>query len=168
MGSNTTIMRWVNNSFSVATVGSNLNGPDTGNPKIALSSTINNKEYFDRATINIGEVNNKDLSPGAISVEENNAIIVNFNVILEDNELIQNGSKYWAGVGIKGWNTMVWIGQIAFIADVLPDRRPLLQIIPKKSETTVMQGYVYGSHTFSCLAADCTSCIAIVFNTLIL
>lgn len=131
------IMRCVPGSFAVVSSGSNIK-QSINDAVIILNSTVNHTKYFDRATFNIGNISNKDLSSPALTDLQDNAITIKFQVILEDHKYISNGTKYWLGVGIPAGASMVWIGQIAFMADIPVIRRPRVLISPSTNGTTSM------------------------------
>lgn len=137
------IMRCIPGSF-VVSVGSNIEGSRLNNPDVTLNSSVNHTKYFDRAIYNIGEVHNKDLSSSSFNDLQTNTIVIKFQVLLEDHVYISNDTKYWVGVGLKAGLNMVWIGQLAIIADVPFTRRPRVLISASSNGTMKMkQGYLF-------------------------
>lgn len=121
----TSIMSLV--SLEVKSVGKNIvneSGIDFSSVKATLNSTVGDTKLHDRGSIDFGEVvNNKGDSDAP-----ENKIEIEFEIVVNDHANVTNGSKHWVGVGVRGGKRMMWIGDVALIADVPQDRRPILQI----------------------------------------
>lgn len=121
----TSIMSLV--SLEVKSVGKNIvneSGIDFSSVKATLNSTVGDTKLHDRGSIDFGEVVNKN---GDLDAPENK-IEIEFEIVVNDHANVTNGSKHWVGVGVRGGKRMMWIGDVALIADVPQDRRPILQI----------------------------------------
>ena len=78
-------------------------------------------------------------------------IKVEFEIIVNDHSNFTNGSKHWVGVGVRGGERMMWIGEAAMIAEVPNDRRPVLTItcvcnagsLQCQDNTTLKRGLVF-------------------------
>ncbi|EDO37882.1 predicted protein [Nematostella vectensis] len=111
--------------LSSVTVGSNIdNYASLATKQFTMRSTTNDTAYFDRANLDLGNVQStQGATPSAL-----NEISFTFCVVLNDHPLITDGSKHWVGVGVKGGPSMMWIGEIGVTADVPVDRKPVLKV----------------------------------------
>ena len=112
-------------AFRVVSVGSKIENHralNTARPQ--LSSTVGDPKLHDRATIDFGTVK----SVTAVGTEADHKILMEFEIIVNDHSNVTNGSKQWVGVGVRGGKRMMWICEVALIADVPTDRRPVLQV----------------------------------------
>jgi len=113
-------------SFKVNSVGKNIkNHLALGQVTPQLSSTVGDLNLFDRCTIDFGTVE----SDVGDANHPDNKIMMEFDIIVNDHANVTNGSKHWVGVGVRGGKRMMWIGDVALIADVPPYRRPVLQVL---------------------------------------
>lgn len=114
--------------LKVLSVGKNIaNHNNLKAASVGLNSTVGDPKLYDRATIDFGPVEN--IAGDADS--QDNKIMLEFEIIVNDHANVTNGSKQWVGVGVRGGKRMMWIGDIALIADVPDDRRPVLQVLAK-------------------------------------
>ena len=112
--------------LKVLSVGTNIaNHNEKKAASVELNSTVGDPKLYDRATIDFGLVEN---SKGD-SDSQDNKIMLEFEIIVNDHANVTNGSKHWVGVGVRGGKRMMWIGDVALIADVPDDRRPVLQVL---------------------------------------
>ncbi|PFX24679.1 uncharacterized protein LOC111331343 [Stylophora pistillata] len=119
----TSIMSLV--SLEVKSVGNNIaNNNNLSKVKAVLNSTVGDPKLHDRGSIDFGEVAN---IAGDLDAPENK-IEIEFEIVVNDHANVTNGSKHWVGVGVRGGKRMMWIGDVALIADVPQDRRPILQV----------------------------------------
>lgn len=124
------LMRFVpDESFKVKSRGSNLEDANQifSNSKATFNST-NNVTFYDRAEIELGQIDNRDLTENALASDDDNALTLSFRVVLEDSDNVVNQSCYKIGVGVKGSEHMIWISQMTFIANLPLSRRPRLLI----------------------------------------
>ena len=112
--------------LKVLSVGKNIDN-HTKAASVELNSTVGDQKLYDRATIDFGLVKNSD----GDSDSQDNKIMLEFEIIVNDHANVTNGSKHWVGVGVRGGKRMMWIGDVALIADVPDDRRPVLQVLAK-------------------------------------
>ena len=113
-------------SFKVNSVGKNIkNNTDLSNRKAQLNSAVGEPKLYDRGVIDFGLVEN-DVGNAD---HPDNKIMMEFEIIVNDHANVTNGSKHWVGVGVRGGKRMMWIGDVALIADVPVDRRPVLQVL---------------------------------------
>lgn len=120
----TSIMSLV--SLEVVSVGKNIKNNAALSQKMAeLSSTVGDLKLHDRGTIDFGTV---ESTVGNVD-QPDNKIMLQFEIVVNDHANVTNGSKHWVGVGVRGGKRMMWIGDIALIAHVPVDRRPILQVI---------------------------------------
>lgn len=110
--------------LKVLSVGKNIDN-HTKAASVELNSTVGDQKLYDRATIDFGLVKNSD----GDSDSQDNKIMLEFEIIVNDHANVTNGSKHWVGVGVRGGKRMMWIGDVALIADVPDDRRPVLQVL---------------------------------------
>ncbi|CAH3026162.1 unnamed protein product [Porites evermanni] len=114
--------------LKVLSVGTNIdNHNNLKAASIELNSTVGDPKLYDRATIDFGLVENS----AGDSDSQDNKIMLEFEIIVNDHANVTNGSKHWVGVGVRGGKRMMWIGDVALIADVPDDRRPVLQVSAK-------------------------------------
>ena len=112
-------------SLRVVQVGKNINNSAAlSQTTTQLNSTVGDQKLYDRGTINFGMVEN---TVGDAD-HPDNKIMLEFEIIVNDHANVTNGSKHWVGVGVRGGKRMMWIGDVALIADVPDDRRPILQV----------------------------------------
>lgn len=112
-------------SFRVLQVGKNINNNVALGQKTAqLSSTVGDAKLYDRGMIDFDKVEN---IVGQLD-HPDNKIMLEFEIIVNDHANVTNGTKHWVGVGVRGGSRMMWIGDVALIADVPVDRRPILQV----------------------------------------
>lgn len=136
-------MRFVpHESFKVKSRGSNLADANQAfdNSKATFNST-NTATFYDRAEIELGQINNVDLTESALASDDNNALTISFRVVLEDSNNTVNYSNYKISVGVKGSEHMIWISQMTFIANLPLIRRPSLLVEPFSNATdSLVQG----------------------------
>lgn len=114
--------------LKVLSVGTNIaNHINLKAVSVELNSTVGDPKLYDRATIDFGRVENS----AGDSDSQDNKIMLEFEIIVNDHANVTNGSKHWVGVGVRGGKRMMWIGDVALIADVPDDRRPVLQVLAK-------------------------------------
>ncbi|KAL9974032.1 hypothetical protein ACROYT_G020561 [Oculina patagonica] len=119
----TSIMSLV--SLRVVQVGTNIkNNTALSQITAQLTSTVGDQKLYDRGTIDFGTVEN---TIGTVD-HPDNKIMLEFEIVVNDHAHVTNGSKHWVGVGVRGGKRMMWIGDVALIADVPVDRRPILQV----------------------------------------
>lgn len=119
----TSIMSLV--SLKVNSVGKNIaNNSALTNVKAQLNSTVGDQKLYDRGTLDFGVVENVV----GDADHPDNMIMMEFEIIVNDHANVTNGSKHWVGVGVRGGKRMMWVGDVALIADVPLDRRPVLQV----------------------------------------
>lgn len=119
----TSIMSLV--SLKVNSVGKNIaNNSALTNVKAQLNSTVGDQKLYDRGTLDFGVVENVV----GDADHPDNKIMMEFEIIVNDHANVTNGSKHWVGVGVRGGKRMMWVGDVALIADVPQDRRPVLQV----------------------------------------
>ena len=112
-------------SFKVLSVGKNINNNAVlSQVRAQLNSTVGDPKLHDRGTIDFGTVE----STVGNANHPDNKIMMEFEIIVNDHANVTNGSKHWVGVGVRGGKRMMWIGDVALIADVPLDRRPVLQV----------------------------------------
>lgn len=112
--------------LKVLSVGTNIaNHTNLKAASVELNSTVGDPKLYDRATIDFGLVQNS----AGDSDSQDNKIMLEFEIIVNDHANVTNGSKHWVGVGVRGGKRMMWIGDVALIADVPDDRRPVLQVL---------------------------------------
>ena len=112
-------------SLNVLSVGRNIkDNAALSSMKANLSSTVGDPKLHDRGSIDFGQVE----STVGDSDHSDNKIMIEFEIVVNDHTNVTNGSKHWVGVGVRGGKRMMWIGDVALIADVPTDRRPILQI----------------------------------------
>lgn len=120
----TSIMSLV--SLQVISVGKNIkNNTALSQMTAQLSSTVGDPKLHDRGKIDFGTV---ESTVGDVN-QPDNKIMLEFEIIVNDHANVTNGSKHWVGVGVRGGKRMMWIGDVALIADVPVDRRPILQVV---------------------------------------
>ena len=120
----TSIMSLV--SLQVVSVGKNIkNNSALSQMKAELSSTVGDPKLHDRGKIDFGTV---ESTVGDLD-HPDNKIMMEFEIVVNDHANVTNGSKHWVGVGVRGGKRMMWIGDVALIADVPLDRRPILQVV---------------------------------------
>lgn len=120
----TSIMSLV--SLQVISVGKNIkNNTALSQMTAQLSSTVGDPKLHDRGKIDFGTV---ESTVGDVD-QPDNKIMLEFEIIVNDHANVTNGSKHWVGVGVRGGKRMMWIGDVALIADVPVDRRPILQVV---------------------------------------
>lgn len=120
----TSIMSLV--SLQVISVGKNIkNNTALSQMTAQLSSTVGDSKLHDRGKIDFGTV---ESTVGDVD-QPDNKIMLEFEIIVNDHANVTNGSKHWVGVGVRGGKRMMWIGDVALIADVPVDRRPILQVV---------------------------------------
>ena len=113
-------------SFKVNSVGKNIkNNSALSKVTAQLNSTVGDPKLYDRGVIDFGLVENE---VGNVD-HPDNKIMMEFEIIVNDHANVTNGSKHWVGVGVRGGKRMMWIGDVALIADVPVDRRPVLQVL---------------------------------------
>lgn len=113
-------------SFKVNSVGKNIkNNVNLSKITAQLNSTVGEPKLYDRGVIDFGLVEN-DVGNAD---HPDNKIMMEFEIIVNDHANVTNGSKHWVGVGVRGGKRMMWIGDVALIADVPVDRRPVLQVL---------------------------------------
>ncbi|XP_073252900.1 uncharacterized protein [Porites lutea] len=112
--------------LKVLSVGTNIaNHTNLKAASVELNSTVGDPKLYDRATIDFGLVQNS----AGDSDSQDNKIMLEFEIIVNDHANVTNGSKHWVGVGVRGGKRMMWIGDVALIADVPDNRRPVLQVL---------------------------------------
>lgn len=112
-------------SLRVVQVGKNINNNAALSQMTAqLTSTVGEPKLYDRGTIDFGTVEN---TVGDVD-HPDNKIMLEFEIVVNDHANVTNGTKHWVGVGVRGGKRMMWIGDVALIADVPVDRRPILQV----------------------------------------
>ena len=112
-------------SLRVVQVGPNIqNNVNLSQVKSQLNSTVGDPKLHDRGSIDFGKVE----STVGDNDHPDNKIVVEFEIIVNDHANVTNGSKHWVGVGVRGGQRMMWIGDVALIADVPVFRRPILQV----------------------------------------
>lgn len=89
-----------------------------------LNSTVKDPKLHDRATIDFGTVK----SVVGLADSPDNEIVIEFEIVVNDHPNVTNGSKHWVGVGVRGGERMIWIGEVALMANVPDDRRPVLKV----------------------------------------
>lgn len=115
-------------SFKVNSVGKSIsNHASLSKLTSQLTSTVKDPKLFDRGVIDFGTVENENGDKD----HPDNKIMMEFEIIVNDHPNVTNGSKHWVGVGVRGGKRMMWIGDVALIADVPLNRRPLLQLSAK-------------------------------------
>ena len=115
-------------SFKVNSVGKSIsNHASLSKLTSQLNSTVKDSKLFDRGVIDFGTVENEKGDKD----HPDNKIMMEFEIIVNDHPNVTNGSKHWVGVGVRGGKRMMWIGDVALIADVPVNRRPLLQLSAK-------------------------------------
>ncbi|XP_067040650.1 uncharacterized protein [Acropora muricata] len=115
-------------SFKVNSVGKSIsNYASLSKLTSQLNSTVKDPKHFDRGVIDFGTVENEK----GDTDHSDNKIMMEFEIIVNDHPNVTNGSKHWVGVGVRGGKRMMWIGDVALIADVPEDRRPHLQLSAK-------------------------------------
>ena len=115
-------------SFKVNSVGKSIsNYASLSKLTSQLNSTVKDPKHFDRGVIDFGTVENEK----GDTDHSDNKIMMEFEIIVNDHPNVTNGSKHWVGVGVRGGKRMMWIGDVALIADVPENRRPHLQLSAK-------------------------------------
>ena len=111
--------------FKVNSVGKNIQN-HTALSKVTanLSSTVGEPKLYDRGVLDFGTVGNEY----GVADHPDNKIAMEFEIIVNDHANVTNRSKHWVGVGVRGGKRMMWIGDVALIADVPLSRRPVLQV----------------------------------------
>ena len=113
-------------SLKVNSVGKNIkNNSALSSITAQLKSTVGDPKLYDRGTIDFGTVE----SDVGNADHPDNKIMMEFEIIVNDHANVTNASKHWVGVGVRGGKRMMWIGDVALIADVPNDRRPVLQVL---------------------------------------